>query len=122
LAARPTDSPTASPPTDPGPEGPAPRTSPTELPTSRTTDRNVGPLIHGGKLSEVQAYCLSDVIQTAALFLRTQLARGILSLESYREAMVELFRQADLEPRITHVMAATNRSMVLLEDKGKPRP
>jgi hypothetical protein len=36
--------------------------------------------------------------------------------------MVELFRQADLEPRITHVMAATNRSMVLLEDKGKPRP
>jgi hypothetical protein len=84
--------------------------------------KDVGPLVHSGKLSEVQAYCLSDVIQTSALFLRTQLARGILSLETYREAMVELFRQADLEPRIAHVMAATNRSMVLLEGKAPPRP
>lgn len=30
--------------------------------------KDIGPMIHAGKLAEVQAYCLTDVVQTAAIF------------------------------------------------------
>ncbi|MCU0655352.1 MAG: ribonuclease H-like domain-containing protein, partial [Polyangiaceae bacterium] len=84
--------------------------------------KDVGPLVHAGRLAEVQAYCLSDVIQIAALFLRTQLARGILDLAAYRRAMSELLRQADQDARIAHVMSAVDRPTVLLEGKGTSTP
>ena len=79
--------------------------------------KDVGPLVHQGKLEVVQSYCLSDVIQTSALFLRTQLARGVLNLEAYRVAMQGLFDQADKDPRVSHVMAAIDRPRVLLEEQ-----
>jgi predicted PolB exonuclease-like 3'-5' exonuclease len=79
--------------------------------------KDVGPLVHAGKLAEVQSYCLSDVIQIAALFLRTQLARGILNLDSYRHAMEKLLRQADKDKRIAHVLAAIDRATLLLASK-----
>lgn len=84
--------------------------------------KDVGPLVHAGRVSEVQAYCLSDVIQIAALFLRTQMARGILDLTAYRRALTELFRQADQDERIRHVMAAVDRPLVMLEHKAAPPP
>lgn len=34
-------------------------------------------------LEETRNYCLSDVVQTAAIFLRTQLLRGIISKDEY---------------------------------------
>jgi hypothetical protein len=79
--------------------------------------KDVGPLVHAGKLAEVQSYCLSDVIQIAALFLRTQLARGILDLAAYRRAMTELLTQVDKDARIAHVLAAIDRPTLLLEGK-----
>jgi predicted PolB exonuclease-like 3'-5' exonuclease len=82
--------------------------------------KDVGPLVHAGKLAEVQSYCLSDVIQIAALFLRTQLARGILDLVAYRRAMNELLRQVDKDERIAHVLAAIDRPTLLLEAKTPP--
>lgn len=84
--------------------------------------KDVGPLVHAGKLAEVQSYCLSDVIQIAALFLRTQLARGVLPLDDYRRAMRELFRQADQDERITPVMTSVDRPLVLLERAHEPPP
>jgi hypothetical protein len=76
--------------------------------------KDVGPLVHAGKTEIVQSYCLSDVIQISAIFLRTQLARGILDLPAYRVAMNGLFSAADEDPRIAHVMAAIDRPRVLL--------
>ena len=40
--------------------------------------KDVGPMVHAGRLSEVRDYCLCDVVQTAAVFLRVQLLRGEL--------------------------------------------
>lgn len=80
--------------------------------------KDIGPLVHRGKLAEVQTYCLSDVIQIAALFLRTQLARGVLALNEYRAAMKALFEQADRDERLLSVMVAVDRPRVLLEHKG----
>ena len=34
------------------------------------------PMVHAGRLDEVNAYCLCDVAQTAAIFLRVELLRG----------------------------------------------
>ena len=85
--------------------------------------KDVGPMVHGGRIAEVQALCLSDLIQTAALFLRTQMARGLLSLPDYRGAMRGLFEQADRDVRLAPVMAAVDRAQVLLEPRADtPRP
>ena len=35
----------------------------------------VQPMVHAGKLDEVNTYCLCDVVQTAAIFLRVELLR-----------------------------------------------
>src|SRR5262249_29217899 len=35
-------------------------------------------MIDAGEIEEVRRYCLGDVVQTAALFLRVQLLRGLL--------------------------------------------
>jgi predicted PolB exonuclease-like 3'-5' exonuclease len=77
--------------------------------------KDVGPLIHAGKLAEVQAYCLGDVFQTAAVFLRLQLVRGALDAAHYRDAMGALLERAAADPRLTPVVNACNRKRLLLE-------
>jgi 3'-5' exonuclease len=84
--------------------------------------KDVGPLVHQGKVSEVQAYCLSDVIQTAALFLRTQLARGVLALDDYQRCMRDLLAEADKDERIAHITAAIDRPLLLLEREPDATP
>lgn len=43
-------------------------------------------LYRAGRLERIQDYCLSDVAQTALLFLRFRLLQGILSPDEYRAA------------------------------------
>ena len=38
--------------------------------------KDVGPLVHAGRIEQVRNYCLCDVVQTAGVFLRVQLAAG----------------------------------------------
>jgi predicted PolB exonuclease-like 3'-5' exonuclease len=76
----------------------------------------VAPLVHAGKLDEVNAYCLCDVAQTAAIFLRVELLRGALSREQYVAAGRGLLAFLDGEPRVLPVMSATNRGRFLLEE------
>jgi len=76
----------------------------------------VAPMVHAGKLDEVNAYCLCDVAQTAAIFLRVELLRGALSREHYVAAGRGLLTFLDGEPRVTPVMAAANRARFLLEE------
>jgi 3'-5' exonuclease len=87
------------------------------LPGKRGVEgRDVGPLVHRGKLADVYAYCLSDVIQTAALFLRVQLVRGVLDRATYRRATEALLREASADTRLASVIEAVDRSRLLLGD------
>lgn len=78
--------------------------------------KDVGPLVHAGRLEEVRNYCLCDVVQTTGLFLRAELLRGELDPTQYRQAMTQLLQLIDTDPRIEPVAAALNRKRLLLED------
>ncbi|MGC4067608.1 MAG: 3'-5' exonuclease [Polyangiaceae bacterium] len=78
--------------------------------------KDVGPLVHAGRIQEVRDYCLCDVVQTAGLFLRTQLLRGELDVEGYRTAMAQLIALVDGDTRVRPVAQAMDRARLLLED------
>jgi 3'-5' exonuclease len=77
--------------------------------------KDVGPLVHAGKLQEVKNYCLCDVAQTAAVFLRVQLVRGELDPARYQQAMKGLLELVDADERLRPVSEAMNRARLLLE-------
>jgi len=77
--------------------------------------KDVGPLVHAGRIDEVYAYCLCDVVQTAGLFLRVQLLRGILDRDGYRTAVEHLLQLMDEDVRVRPVSEATRRDALLLQ-------
>ena len=77
--------------------------------------KDVGPMMHAGKLASVQAYCLCDVAQTAGVFLRVQLLRGVLSRDAYLAAMRGLIEIIDHDERLADVARGLNRTRLLLE-------
>jgi len=78
--------------------------------------KDVGPLVHAGRIQEVRDYCLCDVVQTAGVFLRAELLRGQLDRDRYREAMLALLTLVDGDPRVAPVAQAVNRPRLLLQD------
>jgi predicted PolB exonuclease-like 3'-5' exonuclease len=78
--------------------------------------KDVGPLVHAGRLSEVRDYCLCDVVQTAGVFLRVQLVRGELGRESYCQAMKGLLCLIRSDARVAAVAAGLNEKRLLLEE------
>jgi predicted PolB exonuclease-like 3'-5' exonuclease len=78
--------------------------------------KDVGPMIHAGRLGEVQAYCLCDVVQTAGVLLRLQLVRGELSPERYLAAMAGLLEHIDGDERLRPVGEGLDRPRLLLEE------
>lgn len=84
--------------------------------------KDVGPLIHAGKIQEVRDYCLCDVVQTAGVFLRLQLVRGELDRERYLVAMNSLIRSVRENPRLAPVAAGLNEERLLLREYGAPPP
>jgi predicted PolB exonuclease-like 3'-5' exonuclease len=80
----------------------------------------VAPMVHAGKLDEVNAYCLCDVAQTAAIFLRTELLRGTVTREEYGEHAKALLTFLDADARVAPVMTAVNRARFLLEEAVTP--
>jgi len=75
----------------------------------------VAPMVHAGKLDEVNAYCLCDVAQTAALFLRVQLLRGVLDRPRFGELSRTLLAFFDADPRLAPVTASIDRARYTLE-------
>jgi hypothetical protein len=73
--------------------------------------RMVAPLVEQGRLAEVQRACLCDVVQTAFLFLRAQLLRGILDLAGYRKAAEALHRALRDEPRLHAIWSAPDLAL-----------
>lgn len=78
--------------------------------------KDVGPLVHAGRIQEVRDYCLCDVVQTAGLFLRTELLRGELDRDHYRDAMQKLITFIDADPRVAPVAEALDRARLLLDE------
>jgi predicted PolB exonuclease-like 3'-5' exonuclease len=77
--------------------------------------QDVGPMVHAGRLAEVQAYCLCDVAQTAAVLLRVQLVRGVLDVEGYRAAVASLLAVIDSDERLGAIRDGMDRKRLLLE-------
>ena len=75
----------------------------------------VAPMVHAGKLDEVNAYCLCDVAQTAAIFLRVELLRGALDRASYCQYARGLLAFFDEQPRLEPVTSKIDRARFLLE-------
>lgn len=79
--------------------------------------KDVGPLFHAGRIAEIRDYCLCDVVQTAAVFLRVQLLRGEISRPVYLHAVRGLVRLTEEDSRVAPVRAALNLERLLL---GEP--
>ena len=71
--------------------------------------------MHAGKLDEVNAYCLCDVAQTAAIFLRVELLRGVFDRARYRELARGLLAFIDEQPRLAPVAEKIDRARFLVE-------
>jgi 3'-5' exonuclease len=78
--------------------------------------KDVGPLVHAGKYDEVRNYCLCDVVQTAAVFLRVQLVRGEIAREQYLTAMQTLIDVIKSDPRLSSVAETMNEARLLLRE------
>jgi 3'-5' exonuclease len=78
--------------------------------------KDVGPMVHAGRLAEVRNYCLCDVAQTAGVFLRIQLLRGELERDAYLASMRHLIELIKNDERLSPVAAQLNEPRLLLED------
>lgn len=78
--------------------------------------KDVAPMVQAGRIAEVRAYCLCDVVQTAGVFLRVQLLRGELDREAYRTAMNGLLTAIRGDVRLAPVAAALNAQRLLLDE------
>ena len=82
--------------------------------------KDVGPMVHAGKIQEVRDYCLCDVAQTAGVFLRLQLVRGEIDRERYLAGMTSLLTAIKDNPKLAPVAAALNEDRLLLREAGSP--
>lgn len=81
---------------------------------------DVEALIAEGKLEQVQAYCLSDVAQTVALLLRTQLLRGEITSDEYGVAMGALLEAIGKDPRLTPMIPKIDTDRLLVVPMTRP--
>jgi len=72
-------------------------------------------LYNAGQLDAIKNYCLSDVAQTAFLFLRYRLLQGVLDPDRYRAAARGLFDALSADGRVQPVLDKIDRPRLLLE-------
>jgi predicted PolB exonuclease-like 3'-5' exonuclease len=71
-------------------------------------------LYHAGQLEALRHYCLSDVAQTAFLFLRYRLVSGLLDRDAYRRAATGLLAAMEADGRFGRLLGAVDRERLLL--------
>jgi predicted PolB exonuclease-like 3'-5' exonuclease len=71
-------------------------------------------LFHAGQLEALRHYCLSDVAQTAFLFLRYRLVAGLLDRDVYRRAASGLLAALEADGRFSRLLGAVDRERLLL--------
>jgi len=83
----------------------------------------VQPMVHAGRIDEVNAYCLCDVAQTAAIFLRVELLRGNIDRTRYRALARGMLAFIDAHPKLGEIADKINRdSFTLGEVTAHPAP
>jgi predicted PolB exonuclease-like 3'-5' exonuclease len=73
-------------------------------------------LFHAGQLEALRNYCLSDVAQTAFLFLRFRLVTGLIERDVYRKAAAGLLASMESDGRFSRLLGAVDRPRLLLGD------
>ncbi len=68
-----------------------------------------------GQIEALRGYCLSDVAQTAFLFLRYRLLSGLLDRPAYTVAATNLLAAVSADPRLASLVARIERDRLLLE-------
>lgn len=66
-------------------------------------------MFKAGLIERIQDYCLSDVAQTALLFLRFRLLQGVLERDHYRQALSDLVDALAGEARLAPLMQRIDR-------------
>jgi predicted PolB exonuclease-like 3'-5' exonuclease len=74
----------------------------------------VAGLYRDGQLQAVRDYCLSDVAQTAFLFLRYRLLTGQVDRPTYQSAARALLAALEADRRLTRLTSAIDRPRLLL--------
>jgi len=72
-------------------------------------------LFRTGQLEALRGYCLSDVAQTAFLFLRYRLLAGLLDRTGYVSAATALLASVAADARLAPLVAHIERPRLLLE-------
>ena len=72
-------------------------------------------LYRTGQIEALRGYCLSDVAQTAFLFLRYRLLSGQLDRAAYTVAATNLLAAISADPRLVSLVARIERARLLLE-------
>ena len=70
-------------------------------------------LYAAGQLAEIQRYCLTDVAQTALLFLRFRLLQGQITADEYRARTQELIDALVADGRVSGVLEGMNAAHLL---------
>ena len=73
-------------------------------------------LFHAGQLDALRRYCLSDVVQTAFLFLRYRLVSGDLDRDGYRHAASAMLATLETDGRFGRLLDGLDRKRLLLSD------
>lgn len=71
-------------------------------------------LYQSGQIESLRQYCLSDVAQTAFLFLRYRLLVGLLDRAQYQKVAGDLLAAYEADPRLARLVAAVDRNRLLL--------
>lgn len=74
-----------------------------------------------GRIADIRAYCLQDVLQTAFVFLRCELLRGRIDRKTYCERARALADALGGDPRVKPVLDAADRQRLFLEASDAPR-
>ena len=67
-----------------------------------------------GQIESIRGYCLSDVAQTAFVFLRYRLLAGAIDRATYTRAASELLAQMEADPRLATLASHVERDRLLL--------
>ncbi|MDX2020560.1 MAG: 3'-5' exonuclease [Deltaproteobacteria bacterium] len=73
-------------------------------------------LYNAGQMDALKAYCLSDVAQTAFVFLRYKLLSGGLEREAYRKAARGLWEALSADGRFARLIENTDVARLLLDE------
>ena len=73
-------------------------------------------LFNAGQIDTLRRYCLSDVVQTAFLFLRYRLVAGDLDRDTYKHAASGMLAALETDGRFARLLDGVDRRRLLLSD------